>query len=44
MIFPRNREDMELGKPAVDLRLVSRLELGLGAVAMRYEPRRQPVG
>jgi dihydrofolate reductase len=28
-----------LSKP-VDLRLVSRLELGSGAVAMRYEPRR----
>jgi len=26
----------------VDLKLVSRLELGSGAVAMRYEPRRQP--
>lgn len=25
---------------AVDLRLVSRMELGSGAVAMRYEPRR----
>jgi hypothetical protein len=25
---------------SVDLRLVSRLELGSGAVAMRYEPRR----
>jgi dihydrofolate reductase len=24
----------------IDLRLVSRLELGSGAVAMRYEPRR----
>ena len=30
-----------LSKP-VDLKLVSRLELGSGAVAMRYEPRRQP--
>jgi dihydrofolate reductase len=29
-----------LSKP-VDLRLVSRVELGSGAVAMRYEPRRQ---
>jgi dihydrofolate reductase len=28
-----------LSKP-IDLKLVSRLELGLGAVAMRYEPRR----
>ena len=28
-----------LSKP-VDLRLVSRLEFGSGAVAMRYEPRR----
>ena len=28
-----------LSKP-VDLRLVGRLELGSGAVAMRYEPRR----
>jgi dihydrofolate reductase len=28
----------------VDLRLVSRLGLGSGAVAMRYEPRRQPSG
>jgi dihydrofolate reductase len=27
----------------VDLTLVSRLELGSGAVAMRYEPRRQPL-
>jgi len=27
----------------VDLRLVSRLEFGSGAVAMRYEPRRQPL-
>ncbi len=26
----------------VDLKLVSRLEFGSGAVAMRYEPRRQP--
>ncbi|WP_165073149.1 dihydrofolate reductase family protein [Paludisphaera rhizosphaerae] len=26
----------------VDLKLVDRLELGSGAVAMRYEPRRQP--
>jgi dihydrofolate reductase len=26
----------------VDLKLVSRLELGSGAVAMRYEPRRLP--
>jgi hypothetical protein len=26
----------------VDLKLVSRLELGSGAVAMRYEPRRSP--
>jgi hypothetical protein len=25
---------------SVDLKLVSRLELGSGAVAMRYEPRR----
>ncbi len=30
-----------LSKP-VDLRLVGRLELGSGAVAMRYEPRSQP--
>jgi dihydrofolate reductase len=29
-----------LSKP-LDLRLVSRVELGSGAVAMRYEPRRQ---
>ena len=28
----------------IDLKLVSRLELGSGAVAMRYEPRRQPQG
>jgi dihydrofolate reductase len=28
-----------LSKP-IDLKLVSRLELGSGAVAMRYEPRR----
>ena len=28
----------------VDLKLVSRLELGSGAVAMRYEPRRKPSG
>ena len=28
----------------VDLKLVSRLEFGSGAVAMRYEPRRQPSG
>jgi hypothetical protein len=28
----------------VDLRLVSRLEFGSRAVAMRYEPRRQPLG
>jgi dihydrofolate reductase len=28
-----------LSKP-IDLRLVSRFELGSGAVAMRYEPRR----
>ncbi len=33
----------ELSKQ-VDLRLVSRLEFGSGAVAMRYEPRRQPLG
>lgn len=26
----------------VDLKLVSRLEFGSGAVALRYEPRRQP--
>jgi hypothetical protein len=26
----------------VDLKLVSRLEFGSGALAMRYEPRRQP--
>ena len=26
----------------IDLKLVSRVELGSGAVAMRYEPRRQP--
>ena len=32
-----------LSKP-IDLRLVSRLEFGSGAVAMRYEPRRQPLG
>jgi dihydrofolate reductase len=30
-----------LSKP-VDLKLVSRLEFGSGAVAMRYEPRKQP--
>jgi dihydrofolate reductase len=30
-----------LSKP-LDLKLVSRLEFGSGAVAMRYEPRRQP--
>jgi dihydrofolate reductase len=28
----------------VDLRLVSRLEFGSGAVAMRYEPKRSPLG
>src|ERR687896_1415863 len=28
----------------IDLKLVSRLELGSGAVAMRYEPRRKPSG
>ena len=28
----------------VDLRLVSRLEFGSGAVALRYEPRRSPSG
>src|SRR6202011_5285339 len=28
----------------VDLRLVSRLEFGSGAGAMRYEPRREPLG
>ena len=28
----------------VDLKLVSRLEFGSGAVAMRYEPRREPSG
>src|SRR5215213_1012036 len=28
----------------VDLQLVSRLEFGSGAVAMRYEPRREPSG
>ena len=28
----------------VDLKLVSRLEFGSGAVAMRYEPRRWPSG
>ena len=28
----------------IDLKLVSRLEFGSGAVAMRYEPRRQPSG
>jgi dihydrofolate reductase len=32
-----------LSKP-IDLKLVSRLEFGSGAVAMRYEPRRQPSG
>ena len=32
-----------LSKP-VDLKLVGRRELGSGAVAMRYEPRRQPSG
>src|ERR1700726_4829096 len=32
-----------LSKP-IDLRLVSRLEFGSGAVAMRYEPRREPLG
>ena len=26
----------------VDLKLVSRLEFGSGAVALRYEPKRQP--
>jgi dihydrofolate reductase len=30
-----------LSKP-IDLKLVGRLEFGSGAVAMRYEPRRQP--
>ena len=29
-----------IGSKPVDLRLVSRLEFGSGAVAMRYEPRR----
>jgi dihydrofolate reductase len=29
---------------SIDLKLVSRLELGSGAVAMRYEPKRQPSG
>jgi dihydrofolate reductase len=28
----------------IDLKLVSRLEFGSGAVAMRYEPRRLPLG
>jgi len=28
----------------LDLKLVSRLEFGSGAVAMRYEPRRLPLG
>jgi dihydrofolate reductase len=28
----------------IDLKLVSRLEFGSGAVAMRYEPRRWPSG
>jgi len=28
----------------VDLKLVSRLEFGSGSVAMRYEPRRWPLG
>jgi hypothetical protein len=28
----------------IDLRLASRLEFGSGAVAMRYEPRRWPLG
>jgi hypothetical protein len=28
----------------VDMKLVSRLEFGSGAVAMRYEPRRKPSG
>src|SRR5207253_4329716 len=28
----------------LDLKLVSRLEFGSGAVAMRYEPRRSPLG
>ena len=32
-----------LSKP-LDLKLVSRLEFGSGAVAMRYEPRRLPLG
>ena len=32
-----------LSKP-IDLKLVSRLEFGSGAVAMRYEPRRRPSG
>jgi dihydrofolate reductase len=32
-----------LSRP-VDLKLVSRLEFGSGAVAMQYEPRRQPAG
>jgi hypothetical protein len=34
-----DRVDLELSK-LVDLKLVSRLELGSGAVSMRYEPRR----
>ena len=32
-----------LSRP-IDLKLVSRLEFGSGAVAMRYEPKRQPSG
>jgi dihydrofolate reductase len=32
-----------LSKP-LDLQLVGRVELGSGAVAMRYEPRREPAG
>ena len=28
----------------LDLKLVSRLEFGSGAVALRYEPRRSPLG
>src|SRR2546430_11007171 len=32
-----------LSKP-LDLKLVSRLEIGSGVVAMRYEPRREPSG
>jgi hypothetical protein len=36
----RSRELRRIGLRNLDLKLVSRLELGSGAVAMRYEPRR----